>query len=146
MMAAGERIAEKFFTEELHGARPTPARSDVFCRSASSVPPPPIEWPVTPRRLLSTLPATGPVLSAATVLSAACNCVARLAGWSSVELVLMVTTTNPWVASRRPIAAIDDCVAVKPGQNATRPYVPAAFGEYTVPPPKPLPRTVCVDT
>ena len=43
-------------------------------------PPPPIDQPATPWRLVSILPATGPVSSAVTVRNAASNWLARLAG------------------------------------------------------------------
>jgi hypothetical protein len=37
----------------------------------------------------------------------------------------MVMTTKPWEASRGPYQATLDCEAVKPGETATAPKVPA---------------------
>jgi hypothetical protein len=42
--------------------------------------------------------------------------------------VFIVRATKPCEASRCPIHAIDDCVAVKPGQIAMVAYEPAVVG------------------
>jgi hypothetical protein len=52
--------------------------------------------------------------------------VARALGWSNLELVSMVKTTNPWEAMRGPSHAMLDWVAVNPGATAMAPNVPSA--------------------
>jgi hypothetical protein len=45
-------------------------------------------------------------------------------GWSNVELVLMVKTTNPNEDSRGPSHRVALCVSVKPGAITIAPNVP----------------------
>src|SRR5262245_48670256 len=88
-----------------HGVIATPARirPEVSSLSASSVPPPPIEWPATPRRLVSARERTALGADELTAQSSAARSwLPRLAGWSKIELVSMPTTTKPHEARRGP--------------------------------------------
>jgi hypothetical protein len=97
----GTSKEEKLFVV-LHAVSGTATFSEGLSRAAIKLPPPPIEWPATPRREASTRLRTVELLELVTWRSAAMSCVARLGGWSSVELVSIVITTKPCVAMRRP--------------------------------------------
>lgn len=105
--------------------------------AASSVPPPPIELPMTACRDGST---RGPAVGSAMAWSiAASSGRPREGAPSSSVFVSIVMTTNPCEASRGPSQAIFDWLAPKPGETATIPNRPEEvdLGYQIVPPPKP---------
>src|ERR1041384_7373583 len=114
---------------EVPGASGTAAWMFDDADSASSEPPPPMEWPATPRREPSARERTADGADELTAqFSAAISCWPREAGWWRVLWVSMPTTTKPHDASRGPSQLMLDQRAVKPGEIETTGYVPAVVG------------------
>src|SRR5215510_9251254 len=91
----------KLVVELFHGMSGSAACSVESPAAVISVPPPPIEWPETARRLLSMRLATG-LLEPVRKVSAAFCWVDRADTMSKRELVLITNTTNPCDAIRDP--------------------------------------------
>src|SRR5438034_532894 len=87
-----------------HGASGTPALivPVVSLARASSVPPPPMDQPATPRRVPSTLPRTAAGAEFTAQFSAASSSSPRCDGSSNPLLVSAPTTTKPQDATRGP--------------------------------------------
>ncbi|OII65822.1 hypothetical protein BJP40_15610 [Streptomyces sp. CC53] len=109
MTSVGVRSSGQVLSR-FQGVSGTAAWSDGRLFAASRLPPPPIECPITPRRLLSTRPRRG--LTRVRWSSAATSWRPRLSGWSNRVSVSMVNTTNPCEARRGPSQAIVDSVPV----------------------------------
>ena len=99
-------------------------------RASSSVAPPPIEWPMAPRRFGSTRLRTADGLEFFSQLRAALSWVARDSGLSKPLNGSSVITTNPFDARKGPVQAMNDSGDTNPGMTAMAAKVPwlVSFG------------------